>query len=196
MKKSIGIGGGVGLAIACCAIIVGGQNQKQNEDAKGDLARLTKAPVVPQMLVDSDGTLHFGLRTVPPPALESAEARQSYARQMFARAQTSAAHGGSVAVRTIEGHAPPIATGRSKDTALKIYPVLEESQKIGGVGVTIYSPRSIPPKNRKQGPHGIRDGRRSDRRGQPGQFKVIKVNWHQRNSDRPLLSRRPPCSSG
>src|SRR5947209_20409764 len=88
MKKSIGIGGGVGLAIACCAIIVGGQNQKQNEDAKGDLARLTKAPVVPQMLVDSDGTLHFGPRTVPPPTLESAEARQSYARQMFARAPT------------------------------------------------------------------------------------------------------------
>jgi len=40
------------------------------------------------MVVDSDGTLHFGPRTVPPPTLESAEARQSYARQMFARAPT------------------------------------------------------------------------------------------------------------
>jgi hypothetical protein len=38
----------------------------------------------------------------------------------------------------------PVAAGGSKETALKIYPVVEESQKIGGVGVTIYSPKSIP----------------------------------------------------
>ena len=42
---------------------------------------LEKAPTVPQMIVDPDGSLHFGPRTVPPPALESPEARQAYTRQ-------------------------------------------------------------------------------------------------------------------
>src|SRR5438270_7266147 len=129
------------------------------------------------MVVDSDGTLHFGPRTVPPPALESAEARQSYARQMFARAQTLAARSGSVAVRSIEGHAPPAATGRSKDTALKIYPVLEESQKIAGVGVTIYSPRSIPAKNRDKVLMEFEMDAEAIAVASLGQCKVIKVNY-------------------
>src|SRR5438270_2059646 len=129
------------------------------------------------MVVDSDGTLHFGPRTVPPPALESAEARQSYARQMFARAQTLAARSGSVAVRSIEGHAPPAATGRSKDTALKIYPVLEESQKIAGVGVTIYSPRSIPAKNRDKVLMEFEMDAEAIAVASLGQLKVIKVNY-------------------
>jgi hypothetical protein len=51
-------------------------------------------------------------------------------------------------VRIVDGHPAPAAAGPSKETALRIYPVLEESQKIGGVGVTIYSPKAIPPKNR------------------------------------------------
>ena len=69
--------------------------------------------LVPQMLVDSDGTLHFGPRTVPPAALESAEARRSYTRQMLQRAQTSAARGGLASARILEGHTPP-AAGRKQ----------------------------------------------------------------------------------
>src|SRR4051812_12386118 len=181
MKQSIGIGRGVGLAIAVviawCAIIAQGQSQRQNKDAKVDVALLGEAPVVPQMLVDSDGTLHFGPRTVPPPALESAEARQSYTRQMFLRAQTSAARSGLVAVRTIEGHAPPAAAGGSKETALKIYPVIEESQKIGGVGVTFYSPSSIPAKNRDKVLMEFEMDAEAIAVASLGQFKVIKVNY-------------------
>jgi hypothetical protein len=38
---------------------------------KLDAATLTSAAAIPQMIVDPDGTLHFGPRTVPPPALYS-----------------------------------------------------------------------------------------------------------------------------
>ena len=38
-----------------------------------EVQKLLDAPNVAQMVVDSDGTLHFGPRTVPPPALESAD---------------------------------------------------------------------------------------------------------------------------
>src|SRR5581483_5947618 len=103
MKGSIEIGLAIALVVAGGVIVA----QGPNKNTKVDAAVLAEAPVVPQMLVDSDGTLHFGPRTVPPPALESAEARQSYTRQMFGRAQTSVARGGLVAVRTVEGHAPP-----------------------------------------------------------------------------------------
>ncbi len=55
------------FAIACCAVVA----QNQNSGQKLDPSVLANAPAVPQMLVDSDGTLHFGPRTVPPPALQS-----------------------------------------------------------------------------------------------------------------------------
>jgi len=45
---------------------LGAQNQR---DQKPDNAALLDAPNVPRMVVDSDGTLHFGPRTVPLPAL-------------------------------------------------------------------------------------------------------------------------------
>jgi hypothetical protein len=63
------------------------------------VAAQADAPTVPQMVVDSDGTLHFGPRTVPPPALESAKARISYTRPMLQRAQTSAGRGGLASAR-------------------------------------------------------------------------------------------------
>ena len=134
------------FVIGCCAVVA----QSQRKEQKLDPGVLADAPVVPQMVVDSDGTLHFGPRTVPPPALESTEARRSHTRQMLQRAQTSAARGGLASARIVEGNPAPVAAGGSKETALKLYPVVEESQKIGGVGVTIYSPKAIPPKNRNK----------------------------------------------
>ena len=75
-----------GLVAATCAVVA----QSQRTVEGGDNAALADAPTVPRMVVDSDGSLHFGPRTVPPPALASAEARQSYTRQMLQKAQTSA----------------------------------------------------------------------------------------------------------
>ena len=77
------------LVIGCCAIVA----QSPKKEQQVDPAVLADAPHVPQMVVDSDGRLHFGPRTVPPPALES-EARTSYTRQVLRRAQTSAARDG------------------------------------------------------------------------------------------------------
>ena len=133
--------------VVCCAVVA----QSQKQARKLDTAVLLDAPNVPQMVVDSDGTLHFGPRTVPLPALASPEARRAYTRQMLQRGQSSAARGGLASVRITETNAAmPMTAGGSKEAALKIYRVLEESQKIGGVGVTIYSPKAIPSQNRNK----------------------------------------------
>jgi pimeloyl-ACP methyl ester carboxylesterase len=155
--------------IGSCILVA----QNQRNDQRLDPAVLVNAPIVPQLVVDSDGTLHFGPRTVPPPALESAEARQTYTRQMMQRAQTSAGRGG---LATVRGDVPP-ASGKSKETALKIYPVTEEDQKIGGVGVTIYSPKTIPPKNRNKVVMEFEMDAEAIAVASLGQLKVIKVNY-------------------
>ena len=99
----------IALGLAVCALIA------QNQAPKLDPSVLTAAPTVPQMIVDSDGTLHFGPRTVPPPALESPEARAAYTRQMMQKAQASAAKGGMASARTLDGvPEPPTAGTASK----------------------------------------------------------------------------------
>ena len=160
--------------IGCGAVVA----QSQKREQRLDTAVLADAPVVPQMVVDSDGTLHFGPRTVPPPALESAEARRSYTRQMVQRAQTSAARDGLASARILDGHALPAAAGGSKETALKIYPVeADESRKIGGVPVTIYSPQAMPPKNRNKVLMEFEMDAEAIAVASLGQLKVIKVNY-------------------
>ncbi len=161
-------------SIIACYVLVA-QNQKTQP--KIDPAVLGDAPVVPQMVVDSDGTLHFGPRTVPPPALESPEARRSYTRQMLQRAQTSAKRGGLASARILEASPPPAAAGGSKQTALQLYPVVEESQKIAGVGVTIYSPKAIPPKNRGKVLMEFEMDAEAIAVASLGQLKVIRVNY-------------------
>jgi len=52
--------------------------QDPGDAKKPDATALTNAPTIPEMIVDPDGTLHFGPRTVPPPALYSDEARAAY----------------------------------------------------------------------------------------------------------------------
>jgi monoterpene epsilon-lactone hydrolase len=155
-----------------CAIVAHSQGTAQ----KFDTAVLVDAPNVPQMVVDSDGTLHFGPRTVPLPTLASQEARETYTRQMLQRAQTSAARGGLAAVR-ITGANAAAEPGRSKETALKIYPVVEESQKIGGISVTIYSPKAIPSKNRNKVVMEFQVDAEAIAVASLGQMKVIKVNY-------------------
>ena len=136
--------------LIACPIIAAAQSDKP------DPATLTQAPNVAQMVVDSDGTLHFGPRTVPPPALASTEAKQAYTNQMLEQARASAARGGVASVRVADANSIPESANtveriaRGKQAALKIYPVEEEPQKIGGVSVTIYSPKSVPAANRSK----------------------------------------------
>ena len=161
------------FVIGCYVVVA----QSQSREQKLDPAVLAGAPVVPQMVVDSDGTLHFGPRSVPPPALESPEARRSYTRQMLQRGQASAARGGLASVRIVEGHAAPAAAAGSKQAALQIYPVVEESSKIGGVGVTIYAPKTIPPKNRNKVLMEFEMDAEAIAVASLGQLKVVKVNY-------------------
>ena len=161
------------LAIACCALVA----QNQSTSQKLDPAFLASAPTVPQMVVDSDGTLHFGPRTVPLPALASPEARKAYVREMLRRARISAERGGLASVRTSDSAPAPPAEGASKERALKIYPVVEEARKIGGVGVTIYSPKEIPAKNRHKVAMEFEMDAEAIAVASLGQFKVIKVNY-------------------
>jgi hypothetical protein len=46
--------------IACCAVVA----RSQSADQESDPAALVDAPTIPRMVVDTDGTLHFGFRTV------------------------------------------------------------------------------------------------------------------------------------
>jgi hypothetical protein len=158
--------------MVCCTVIA----QSQKQEQKLDPATLLDAPNVPQMVVDPDGTLHFGPRTVPPPALASPEARQAYIQQMTRKAQASAEKGGLASVRP--GAAGAARESRSsKETALEIYPVVEETQKIGGVGVTIYSPKEIPAKNRNKVAMEFEMDAEAIAVASLGQMKVIKVNY-------------------
>jgi len=156
----------------CCAVMA----QSQSKDQKLDTSVLTEAPVTPQMVVDSDGTVHFGPRTVPLPALTSPEAREAYIRRMLRRAQASAGRGGLAVARTTET-IPSEERGASKESALKIYPVTEDTQKIGGVGVTIYSPKTIPSKNRNKVALEFEMDAEAIAVASLGQFQVIKVNY-------------------
>jgi epsilon-lactone hydrolase len=160
------------IVIAGCAIFA----QTQRSGPPLDAAVLAEAPTVPQMAVSSDGTLHFGPRTVPPPALASPEARQAYARRMLGRAQISAAKGGLASALTNEtvGASTP---GASKRAALKIYTVVEEAGKIGGVGVTIYSPKTIPAKNRNKVVLEFEIDAEAIAVANLAQLKVVKVNY-------------------
>jgi hypothetical protein len=99
------------FAIACCAVVAHSQRTNQ----KLGTAILVDAPVVPQMVVDSDGTLHFGPRTIPLPALASPEARQEYTRRMLQRAQASAGRGGLASVRA--GETSPAPSDRPRPSS-------------------------------------------------------------------------------
>jgi hypothetical protein len=159
--------------VVACGVVVA---QSERTEQKLDPAVLAAAPVTPQMLVDADGTLHFGPRTIPAPALASAEARALYAHGMAQRALTSSGRGGLVSTSSTEP-IPQAGRGASKETALKIYPVVEETQTIGGVGVTIYSPKVIPAKNKHKVALEFEMDAEAIAVASIGQFKVIKVNY-------------------
>ena len=125
--------------------------QTQSPDQKLDTAALVNAPAVPQMVVDSDGTLHFGPRTVPMPALASPESKRVYVAWAVQRAQASAARGGLASVRMTGGNVAEVPPEPDlKVAALKTYPVVEEKQTIAGVEVTVFSPKTLPARNRNK----------------------------------------------
>ena len=107
----------------------------------------TAFPLLPSMSVDPDGTLHWSERSIPLPALASAEARKRYVeildRSLAVRFDAA---GKPIMRRGSEG-----ANARSpNDAALQTFPVDVEETEIGGVKVAIYTARDVTPRNRNR----------------------------------------------
>ncbi|MBV9062473.1 MAG: hypothetical protein JOY77_06045, partial [Alphaproteobacteria bacterium] len=135
------------LALGLSALFACGVVLAQSQESQPATTVPLDSPKVTRMVVDADGTLHFDARTVPMPVLNSPAARKAYTQLMLERARASAARGGLASARTTE----IVETGapdKAREASLKRYPVLVEDSKIGGVNVTIFSPRLIPRKNR------------------------------------------------
>jgi monoterpene epsilon-lactone hydrolase len=116
-----------------------------------DKSPLAQAPTLPEILVDADGTIHWGPRSIPLPALASPEAREAYAKQMVDRAKAASARAAGAA----QGPQSELNWVReliaaSKQAALKTFPVEDQEQKIGGIAVSVYTPKSMPAKNRNK----------------------------------------------
>jgi len=163
---------GILIAFVAAAAIAQGQAAPQTSDSTAPL----DAPPVARIVVDTDGSLHFGPRTVPPSALASPESRGVYTHQMLQRAQTTAARGGIATAHTSETIAPN-APGWSKQEALRVYPVIEETSTIGGIGVTIYSPKTVPAKNRNKVIMEFEIDAEAIAVASLGQLRVVKVNY-------------------
>jgi monoterpene epsilon-lactone hydrolase len=109
---------------------------------------LSQAPLTPQVKVDDDGTVHWGPRTIPFAPLASTEAKQAYiwlVRFALDGQPTDAKEFGP----WFANHVPALFA-REKSIALKLYPVTEQDQKIGGVDTTVYTPKTIAAKNRNK----------------------------------------------
>jgi epsilon-lactone hydrolase len=164
------------IAFAFTAVSANSQISAQTSDVPLD------SPPVAHFVVEADGSLHFGPRTVPPPALASPESRSIYTHQMLQRAQATAVRNGIASTHPSgTGNASdaiaPNAAGWSKQEALKIYPVVEENSNIGGIGVTIYSPKIVPPKNRNKVVMEFEIDAEAIAVANLGQLKVVKVNY-------------------
>ena len=107
----------------------------------------TAFPLLPSMSADPDGTLYWSERSIPLPALASAEARKRYVEILDrSLAVTFDAAGKPIMQRGREG-----ANAMSpNDAALQMFPVDVEETEIGGVKVAIYTARDVTPRNRNR----------------------------------------------
>jgi epsilon-lactone hydrolase len=108
---------------------------------------LSQAPVPPQVEVDPDATLHWGPRTIPFARYASPESRAAYMALV-----NSAIHADqpTETKEYLTWAAAKVQNlfAREKAMALQLFPVNEEERKIGGVNATIYTPNTMPEKNR------------------------------------------------
>jgi len=159
------------LAIFACGVVLA-----QSQESQPSVTVPLDSPKVTRMVVDSDGTLHFGARTVPLPVLNSPEAREAYTQLMLQHARASAARGGLASARTTDTVETAARTA-VRDASLKRYPVTVEDSKIGGVNVTIFSPKVIPEKNRNKVALEFEMEAEAIAVASLGRMKVIKVNY-------------------
>jgi monoterpene epsilon-lactone hydrolase len=104
--------------------------------------------VLPEVNADSDGTIHWSARTIPPAAMASEAARRAYAEQMVSRTKAKQANPADTERTDLNSLREAIAA--EKRAALAKYTDVEvQEDKIGGINVSIYTPKTMPAKNRK-----------------------------------------------
>jgi len=112
-----------------------------------DRTDLPQAPAVPDVKVDADATIHWGPRTLPFPAFASPESRNDYMELIHSALDsgqpTDPKEYPAWAAKRLEA-----LFAREKAMALKLFPVDEEDRKVGGVDTAIYTPKTMPAKNR------------------------------------------------
>ncbi len=117
--------------------------------AAQDNGNLSQAPIAPKVQVDPDATAHFGPRTIPFARYVSRESRDAYMALINSDLNTGQPSDPKEYGAWSTKHVQELFA-REKATALKLYPVDEEESKVGGVNATIYTPKTIPQKNRNK----------------------------------------------
>jgi epsilon-lactone hydrolase len=108
----------------------------------------TAFPLMPNVSADKDGTLHFKDRTLPPPALMSAEARAKYVEIINQSLALKGVTREDLGKRFMQGAGAGLDAAR--DAALKVYPSDMVDAEMGGVKVTVFTPKDMPSRNRNR----------------------------------------------
>jgi hypothetical protein len=107
------------------------------------------APLVPQSAVAADGAITFGPRRVPPPAYASPEAKAAFARLWTTRLEayrnrpSDPAKAAAASLANLDA-----GIKADKAAALAMFPVDVQETTMGGVPVSIYTPRGVKPPGR------------------------------------------------
>ena len=110
---------------------------------------LSQAPVSPEVRVDRDGTVRWGPRTIPFAALASPESKKAYMALVDSAVGVTQPTDTKEFGKWFADHVQALFA-REKATALKLYPVEEQSLKLAGVEAVAYAPKDIPARNRNK----------------------------------------------
>jgi monoterpene epsilon-lactone hydrolase len=109
----------------------------------------TPFPLMPSVAADPDGTLHFNERTLPQPAMTSAEAKARYVEIINRSLALKPASREENARNFMQGAGAGLAAIR--DAVLKVYPSVEmQETQMSGVKVAIYTPKDMPARSRNR----------------------------------------------
>jgi monoterpene epsilon-lactone hydrolase len=114
------------------------------------LAQETPFPLMPNVAMEPNGTLHFKDRTIPMPTLMSDEAKARYVQIItrFFSLKPGSREEMMQLMRQSAGAGAGMARGR--DEVLKIYPSDAQDTEMGGVKVSIFTPKDIPARNKNR----------------------------------------------
>jgi hypothetical protein len=125
--------------LACHILALGGMQATAHAQ--------TPFPLMPSVSADPDGTLHFNQRTLPLPAMTSAEAKAKYVEIINRSLALKPASKEEITRNFMQDAGGGLAAIR--DSVLKVYPSVEmQETQMGGVKVAIYTPKDMPARNR------------------------------------------------